>query len=101
MEITIRAGFNTGPQSQDHPGLLDREHGRILDSSRLVAVFSGWPTGLLHLKRFAEKNLVEPHANVAVLRASITREWGRLLAANVCKTCSSFRCRLKQSLRKW
>jgi hypothetical protein len=74
MEITIRTGFSTGLQSQDHPGLLDREDGRILDSSRMVTVFAGWPARLLHLERFAGKNLVEPHANVAALRASITRE---------------------------
>jgi hypothetical protein len=66
--------------------------GRILDSSRLAAIFAGVePTGLLYFARFEAKVLAKPHANLNALLLFTTEEWDRLAAEYIHKTCHSFR----------
>jgi hypothetical protein len=49
---------------------------------------------------FQHKAQVMPHANLAIRSASITKKWGRLLAAYTRKTWRSFCC-CWVSLHKW
>ncbi len=83
---TSFSGFSSGLHRKNHPAAI----GRILDSSRLVAIFAG-----LELLDFSIWSIVQvkvqvtPHANQAALCLSITVEWDQLMAVHIC----SFYCR--------
>jgi hypothetical protein len=68
--------FGASPHCLDHPEVLERKHGGILDPGRLAAIFAGpEPTGLFYQERFAGEGPGEVPANLATLHRSIIKEW--------------------------
>jgi hypothetical protein len=54
MAITFSAGFGAGSHRPNHPAVLEGNHGGILDSSGLAAIFARPESaGLFGLERFA------------------------------------------------
>jgi hypothetical protein len=68
---TYSSRFWAGQHCEDYPVVLSR----ILDSSRLAAIFAGLePAGLRYEEHSAETVQAMPHSNLATLCPSITAE---------------------------
>ncbi len=90
---TLSSSRSTSPHHQDCPGVLKRKDGRILDPSEFAAIFAiPEPPGLLHLEHLQEKVQARPHASLATLHRSNTKEWNGLSPASIQRTCRSIRC---------
>ncbi len=64
--------FGASPHCLDHPEVLERKHGGILDPGRFTAIFAGpEPNGLFYQERFAGEGPGKVLANLATSPQSI------------------------------